>query len=295
MLRITIPLGQITAHLCIILIAGHRMRYDAGHIKDSVSRCLETIFSKRWAILTMVVLGGVLMLIPRVSSICCIPPLFGYILLMMLVCRRVLLRSSTSQKRTWATSVSWRRPTADRAVIFVKMVVMIPYRRHLNSLESLVSLLLIFKSMRIHYKVPWLSQHLGSWDIQLAVRIQVKWRFLQRGAILVVCTSFERSCYFLPSSYISVEWFSLLLLSCARHLVWHWWRRNKRKRLILLLCLQLLLSRLLRQSLLESSLLDVPIVHEIKVIPLTDEGFPEHRNKLLVIRLLLELQLPRIV
>lgn len=190
------------------------------------------------------------MLVPRVSSICRIPPLFGYILLMMLVCRRVLLGSSTSQKRTWATSVSWRRATADRTIIFVKMVVMIPYRRHLNSLESLVSLLLVFKSMWIHYKVAWLSQHLGCWNIQLPVRIQVKWRFLQRGAILVVRTSFEWGRYFLPGSYISVERFSLLLLSCVRHLVWHWWRRNKRKRLILLLGFQLLLSRLLRQSLL---------------------------------------------
>ena len=43
--RIAIPLRQIAAHLSIILIAGHRMRYDAGHIKDSVSRCLEAVLS----------------------------------------------------------------------------------------------------------------------------------------------------------------------------------------------------------------------------------------------------------
>ena len=234
-----------------------------------------------------------LIIIPRVSSIC-LPPLFGYVLLIMMICWRVLLASSTSQKRTWATSVSWRS-TADRTVIFVKMVVMIPYRRHLNTLESLVSLLLVFESVWIHYKVPWLSQHLGSWDIQLTIGIQVKWRFLQRGAILVVCTSFNWGRNFLGGSYISLEWFALLLLSCVRRLLWHWWRRNKLERLILLLGFQLLLPWLLRQSLFESSLLNIPIIHEIKVIALSDEGFPEHRNKLLVIRLLLELQLPRII
>lgn len=234
------------------------------------------------------------MLIPWVSGIRCIPPLFGYILLIMMIRRRVLLGSSTSQKRTWATSVPWWS-TADRTVIFVKMVVMVPDGRHLNTLESLVPLLLVFKSVWIHYEVPWLSQHLRGWNIQLTIWIQIKWRFLQRGAILVMCTSFQGCRYFLSSSYISLKGLTLLLLCCVRHLFWHWWRRHKCKRLILLLCFQLLLPWLLRQSLFESSLLNIPVIHEIKIVTFSDESFPEHRNELLVIRLLLELQFPSII
>ena len=112
---------------------------------------------------------------------------------------------------------------------------------------------------------------------------------------MLMRTSFKRSRYLLTSCYVGLQGFSLLLLSRVRHLFWDLWRRDELERLVLLLGFELLLPRLLGQSLFESSLLNIPIIHEIKVISLSDEGFPEHRDELLVVRLLLKLQLPRII
>jgi len=81
---------------------------------------------------------------------------------------------------------------------------------------------------------------------------------------------------------------------------WARLRRNKLtigvlQLLLLLLLSQDLLSVRLSYSLLERSLLDVPVVHEVEVEALADEGFSEHGDELLVVGLLFELQFSGVV
>ena len=95
---------------------------------------------------------------------------------------------------------------------------------------------------------------------------------------MLMRTSFKRSRYLLTRCYVGLQGFALLLLSRVRHLFWDLWRRDELERLVFLLGFELLLPRLLGQSLFKSSLLNIPIIHEIKVKPLSDEGFPEHRD-----------------
>ena len=52
---------------------------------------------------------------------------------------------------------------------------------------------------------------------------------------------------------------------------------------------------LLGKACLKVGLLDVPVVHEIKVEAFSHKRLPEHRNKLLIVRLLLKLELASIV
>ena len=67
--------------------------------------------------------------------------------------------------------------------------------------------------------------------------------------------------------------------------------------LLRLVCIHLLLSLLLGllQSLFKRLLLQDPVVHEVEVETLAHERLPEHRDDLLVVRSLLELQLARVV
>jgi uncharacterized membrane protein len=49
------------------------------------------------------------------------------------------------------------------------------------------------------------------------------------------------------------------------------------------------------QPFLEIGLLDVPVIHEVKLKALSNKGLSEHRNQLLVVRFLLKSKLARIV
>lgn len=61
------------------------------------------------------------------------------------------------------------------------------------------------------------------------------------------------------------------------------------------LSLFLQLEVLLGQSLLESRLLHVPVIHEVKVEAFAHECLAEHRYQLLIVRLLFKFELPRVV
>ena len=133
---------------------------------------------------------------------------------------------------------------------------------------------------RIEHQIPRFPQHLRR-RMMLLVMFLYSWR-LQRRRYAI-------------RRFLCWALVLLKLINASR--LWSGIREFvcRLLRIILNHLLLLHLLILLRQPLLQRSLLDIPVVHEVKVEALADKGFTKHRYELLIVGFFFEFQFPGVV